>query len=394
MKKKILFVIPNLGAGGAEKSLVNLLHEFNYEKYEVHLFMMAQTGLFISHLPKEVIVLPESPAYQIFSKRFPVALMTFVFQGEFKLFWNKIRFTFFNRVIKNRILAEQKNWKFLKPFFESFPQKYDVAIGYLEKNANYIVADCVKADKKIGYIHNDYQTMGMFPKYDKRFFKDVHYIVSVSPNCVTTLQIMFPEFDQKFKLIENISSQKIINQLSKDDTALQLKKNSIISIGRLSLQKNFELAIETAEVLMNRGYDFEWNIIGEGAQREKLEKLIVEKSLQGRVKLLGLLENPYPYIARSLIYVQPSKFEGKSIAIDEAKILLKPIVATNFPTVFDQITHGETGLISEMNSTALADHIERVLIDKNLRRGFADNLSGENWGIEDEVQKLYDLIEN
>ena len=394
MKKKILFVIPNLGAGGAEKSLVNLLHELNYAQYEIHLFMMAKTGLFISHLPKEVIILPESPAYQIFSKRFPVALITFLIQGKFKLFWNKIRFTFFNRTIKNRILAEQKNWKFLKYFFDSFPQKYDVAIGYLEKNANYIVADCVKADKKIGYIHNDYQTMGMFPKYDNRLFKDLQYIISVSPNCVTTLQNVFPQFNQKFKLIENISSKKIIHQLSMDDTAVHLKMNSIISIGRLSAQKNFALAIDAAELLVNRGYDFEWNIIGEGDERQHLEKLIAGKKLTSIVKLLGLKENPYPYIANSLLYLQPSKFEGKSIAIDEAKILQKPIVATDFPTVYDQITHNETGLISEMNPTALANHIERLLIDENLRNKFAENLSKEHWGTEHEIEKLYQLIES
>ena len=112
------------------------------------------------------------------------------------------------------------------------------------------------------------------------------------------------------------------------------------------------------------------------------------------MKLLGLKENPYPYIANSLLYVQPSKFEGKSIAIDEAKILLKPIVTTNFPTVYDQITHGETGLISEMNPTALANEIEKLLIDENLRNKFAENLSKENWGTESEIEKLYQLIES
>ncbi|KIA88521.1 glycosyltransferase [Kaistella jeonii] len=394
MKKKILFVIPNLAVGGAEKSLVNLLNELNYAQYEVHLFMMAKTGLFISHLPKEVIILPESSAYQIFSKRFPIALMTFLLQGNFKLFLNKIRFTFFNRTIKNPILAEQKNWQFLRYFFDSFPQKYDVAIGYLEKNANYIVADCVQADKKIGYIHTDYKTMGMFPIYDRRVFKKLDFVITISEGCLQTLKNIFPPFENKFQLIQNISSKKTITELAAAPIKEKLIRLSILSVGRLTALKNFDLAIDTATLLVDRGYDFEWNIIGEGDERQYLEKHIASKKLTGIVKLLGLKENPYPYIANSLLYVQPSKFEGKSIAIDEAKILQKPIVTTNFPTVFDQITHGETGLISEMNPTALADEIEKLFVDENLRNKFAVNLSKENWGTELEVEKFYQLIES
>lgn len=394
MKKKILFVIPNLGAGGAEKSLVNLLHEFNYEKYEVHIFMMAKTGLFIPHLPKEVLVLPESSTFQIFSKRFPISLMTFLLQGKPNLFWNKIRFTFFNRMIKNPILAEQKNWQYLKYFFDSFPHKYYVAIGYLEKNANYIVVDCVKADKKIGYIHTDYKTMGMFPVYDLFPFKKLDYVVTVSESCVKTLKNVFPQFENKFELIKNISSKKNILKLAADSIDEKIKEKSIISVARLTALKNIELAIDAAELLVSRGYDFEWNIIGDGEERQNLEKRIEEKRLLNVVKLLGLKENPYPYIANSLLYVQTSKFEGKSIAIDEAKILLKPIVATSFPTVYDQITHEESGLISKMDANDLANQIERLLIDKNLRNKLAENLSKENWGIEHEIEKLYQLIES
>lgn len=394
MKKKILFVIPNLGAGGAEKSLVNLLQEFDYMRYDVHLFMMSQTGLFLTQLPPEVKILSESPSYKIFSKRFPIAVSTFLLRGKWKLVWNKIAFTFINRTHRNKILAEQKSWKYFRKFFNCFPDRYDVAIGYLEKNANYIVTDCVKADKKMGYIHNDYQTMGLFPKYDHKSFDQLQYIISVSENCVTTLQKLFPALSAKFKLIENISSKKIIRELSIQGSALPLKRNSIVSIGRLSPQKNFELAVSAAQILHLKGYDLEWNIIGEGAERPLLENLINEKKLHRVVKLLGLKENPYPYIAQSLVYVQPSKFEGKSIAIDEAKILQKPIVATNFPTVYDQITSGETGLITEMNGEALAAAIEQLLTDESLRQTFAHNLSKEIWGAADEVAKLYQLIES
>ncbi len=394
MKKKLLFVIPSLDAGGAEKSLVNLLNEFDFEKYEVHLFMMTRRGVFISQLPAKVKILPESPDYQTFSSKFHKSIFTFFLQGKLKLVWNKLLFTFYNRTIKNNVLAEQKNWRYIKHFFNSFPEEYDVAIGYLEKTANNIVADCVCAEIKIGYIHTDYKTMGMFGNYDISTFKKLDYIATVSENCLTTLKDIFPIFASKFKVIENISSPGNIFRLANEKVFERFNKPTIVSVGRLTELKNFGMAIKVSAILREKGYDFEWTIIGEGEQRETLQNSIKEKKLQGVVKLVGLKENPYPYIAKSFIYVQPSKFEGKSIAIDEAKILLKPIVVTNFPTVYDQIKHEETGLICAMNETDLANAIERLFTDEELRIHFTENLKREKWNSEIQLCKFYELMEN
>lgn len=394
MKKKLLFVIPSLDAGGAEKSLVNLLNEFDFEKYEVHLFMMTRRGVFISQLPAKVKILPESPDYQTFSTKFHKSIVTFFLQGKLKLVWNKLLFTFYNRTIKNHVLAEQKNWRFLKHFFYSIPKGYDVAIGYLEKTANNIVADCVCAERKIGYIHTDYKKMGMFANYDISTFKKLDYIATVSENCLATLKDIFPNFASKFKVIENVSSPRNIFRLANEKVFERFNKPTIVSVGRLTELKNLGMAIKASAILKEKGYDFEWTIIGEGEQRETLQNLIKEKKLQGVVKLVGLKKNPYPYIAKSFMYVQPSKFEGKSIAIDEAKILLKPIVVTNFPTVYDQINHEETGLVCGMNETDLANAIERLFTDEELRAHLTENLRREKWNSEVQVGKLYELIES
>ena len=85
-----------------------------------------------------------------------------------------------------------------------------------------------------------------------------------------------------------------------------------------------------------------------GWKRErKIKNLIEKKNLENHFKLLGFKENPYPYIKHADIYVQPSRYEGKSIAIDEAKILNKPIIVTNFETAKDQINDGMNGIIVE-----------------------------------------------
>ena len=102
-------------------------------------------------------------------------------------------------------------------------------------------------------------------------------------------------------------------------------------------------------MLIDNGFNIHWIVVGEGNERNNLEQLISEYKLEKHFQLIGAKENPYKYIQLSDIYVQASRFEGKSIAIDEAKILAKPIVVTNFDTAKDQIENMVNGLIVDTN---------------------------------------------
>jgi len=118
----------------------------------------------------------------------------------------------------------------------------------------------------------------------------------------------------------------------------------------------------------------------------EIRRLIREKGLERSFVLLGAKANPYPYIARCDIYVQPSRYEGKSIAIEEAKALAKPIVATSFSTVASQLTDGFDGLIAGKSARSLAEAVERLLSDRELYRRIQNNLGsyeGQTAGIEE-----------
>ncbi|PEU67247.1 glycosyl transferase, partial [Bacillus cereus] len=97
-----------------------------------------------------------------------------------------------------------------------------------------------------------------------------------------------------------------------------------ISVGRLAKEKGLDISLEAFNILVKKGYDLKWYLIGEGNVRVELERRIREEKLEKRVILLGIKENPYPYIKQADIYIQTSRYEGKSISIDEAKILAKP----------------------------------------------------------------------
>ena len=175
----------------------------------------------------------------------------------------------------------------------------------------------------------------------------------------------FPEFADKTVCLENLTSGQLVKSLAGETAPNEYldHENStiIVSVGRLSHIKGYDMAIDAAAILKNRNIPFRWYVVGEGSERAALTKQIQERGLEGQFYLLGLKTNPYPYMKFADILVQSSRYEGKSVVLDEAKILGKRIVVTNYNSAKDQITHGVTGLIAEMSPEGIAEQIERYI---------------------------------
>jgi glycosyltransferase involved in cell wall biosynthesis len=394
-KKNLLFVIPSLSAGGGEKSLVNLLSQINFNQYNVELFLLNHEGLFMEFLPKQVKVIPLPETYKLFTLPFWRSIQRLLLKGELTLAFNRINFTMKNRMIKNVSKSEQYTWKYIANSLEKLEKRYDVAIGFLEKTSTYFCVDKVDAKQKIGWVHIDYEKLGMDPNFDIVYFNQLNKIVTVSEECANIFINRFPSQKDKVEVIYNVVSPTMINNMANqvwDNLYNKQDETTILTIGRLHYQKGLEMAVESCWKLIKKGFNIKWYVIGEGEEREKLSKLIADFGLEEKFKLLGLRSNPYPFLKHADIYVQTSKFEGKSIALDEAKILNKPIVVTNFSTAKDQINNGIDGLIVDMNTDDIADGIEKLITDKQLRESLKDNLSRLKLGTEEEVNKFYKIL--
>lgn len=392
MKKSLLFVMNNLNCGGAEKALISLLETIDYSIYNVDLFLFKHEGLFFSKIPKQVNLLEEPIGYKYFDMSIKTAIKDCIKKGKLQIALSRVCAGYIFNTENNRSRCEQRVWKYMSKSLNSINKKYDVAIGYLEKNPIFFCIDKVDANKKIGFIHNDYDKLGMDPTIDKKYFSKLDSIVTVSEECAEVLKQRFPMYKQKIDVMYNIVSPHMIKNMSLEKTDIKYKGIKIVSVGRLNYQKGFELAIEACKILVGCGYDLKWYVIGEGEERGKLEKMIEENDLQEVFLLLGIKENPYPFIKEADIYVQSSRFEGKSIAIDEAKILHKPIVVTNFSTAKDQIKHKVNGLIVDMNPQSIYEGIKQLIDNKELRNKLIEQLSKGNLGTESEIQKLYELF--
>lgn len=390
--KHILFIIGSLNAGGAEKSLVSLLNTLeDYEnQYYIDLMLLSEGDFFIKQIPKFVNFV-EKPKHFEFCQHHLSNLK----------FWLKHPIAFLLKLISCLLLLPQKKekrhvWSFWRYFIPQYFTKYDVAIAYLETFPTYVVIDKITAKRKIVWFHNDINKTSYDKQYEYKYFKKADKIVTISEECLYSLTTSFPDLDSKFTVIENISNSKLIKKLSViplHDERFLSKKIKLLSIGRLSEQKQFELAIESAAQLKDKGIDFIWYILGDGKLYEKLQNLITSYALNEYVILAGTHINPYQYMQAADILIQTSKYEGKSIVLDEAKILLKPIIVTNYPTSKDIIENNKTGIICEMNANSISSAIMRLLQDKKLQLSIIKNLKNTCKDNTAEINKYISIIE-
>lgn len=391
-KKKIVFVIPSLASGGAQKSLVNLLNSLDYAAYEVDLVLLSKTGLFLNLIPPEVNLITLPTTYTTFSQSWVKSVSKFVMQRQFSLAWHRILFTLNNKLTVNPNRAEQTSWKHHRVFCSKLEKKYDVAIGYLEKTSIYFAVDCIEATNKMGFIRTDYSKLGLDTAFDAHYFQQLKYLCTNGEASLEVLASLFPETKPKLRMIMNVVSTKLIRDLAQEECPLDHNTTNIVSVGRLDKVKGFDLAIEACAILKRSHPELRWFVIGEGTERAHLEAKIEEFDVTNEFFLLGEKQNPYPYINAAAVYAQTSLFEGRSSTINEAKILLRPIVATNFDSVFEQIQNDSNGTIVEKNAQAIANAIRELIEDPKKAQQFSAVLSTEKLGTEEEIQKFYKLL--
>lgn len=290
--------------------------------------------------------------------------------------------------------AVQKLWSVWKKYIPMLERKYDLAISYVDGFSNYFVIDKVRADKKILWIHNEYEKLSYNSTFDYRYFKTADGLVTISQRCVDSLNRVFPEFSEKTHLLYNLSSSKMIWNMAGTEKPpeYEKKQNIIVSIGRLCDQKGFDLAVQTASIMKKQKVAFVWFVIGEGEQEPMLKEMISKEHLDQQFRLIGIRKNPYPYLAFADIVIQPSRYEGKSIVLDEAKILYKPIIATDYSTVYDSIENGVNGEIVPFDAEKLAEATQRLLCDKKLQDKYSSRLMLEHKRYGDSVQSYIDLM--
>lgn len=350
-KKKVLFITPSLCQGGLEHSLITMLSLLDEKKYEMYLYTYGE----------DLSLLPLVPQYvhfknDLLDKHYNRNLKALrLLSGE--KFFSKVgkkeraeRYTdkrkdFIHRQKVNQIKNAYNNLQF------------DVVIGNSIGMTSETAA-VVNAKKRYVFfrssvdLHHE-MNVELFPKYDG--------IIAVSKGVKDMLCKSYDDVEDKVIVLENyVDAEQIIAKANErlEEVDDKLKDRLVISTcGRFSQEKGFDLAVECAHILKDKGYDFLWYFIGDGAQREMLEQLIERYDLISNIRITGYTENPFPYIKCCDVYVQPSYHESYGRTIKEAIILGKPIVSTDTVgghTLLDNNNYGE---IVDFLPEAIADGI-------------------------------------
>ena len=393
----ILIASYDMEIGGVERSLINMLSEFDYNDNNVDLILYSHTGEFLEMLSDKVHLQPELKEYKTFRQ----SIKSIIKSGFYKIAIARIIAKIVSAIkSKSKKFNEggyyqmQMMWKYAIKFLPEIEKKYDVAISYLWPH--YFIAEKVNAKKKMAWIHTDYSVIEVDKEEDLKIWNKFDYIVSISESCTKAFLKKYPELKEKIVLVENINSKKIVKEQANEsitDYIFDKSNFNLVTTGRLCYPKGFDNAINALRILHDKGYkNIKWYVIGYGGDEEKLKDLIKENKLEDSFILIGKKINPYPYMKACDLYVQPSRYEGKAVTVVEAQILERPVLITNYSTAKSQVDNEFNGYICELSIEGIVTGIEKLYKDKELRSRLSYNCKKSDFENKSELNKIYKLF--
>ena len=397
--KSILFVINTLGLGGAEGALLELMKELHRRTdCSMDLYVMLDQGELIGRVP---------PYVRVLNKRVdPSDVLSDA--GRRRLFFRVLRkllsrcsglrnlpYMIGNGLRMARsesLIPKNLLWKAVSDGSRPPKGEYDMAVAFIEGASTYFAADRVQAKVKAAFVHIDYRKAGYTRRLDHGCYSRFQAIFCVSPDTRSVFLSEYPELTDRTFVFGNIIDPCWIRARSEEPGGFDDRFDGIriVSLGRLVKQKSFEIAIEAARLLLERGHRVRWYVFGEGEERGALEREIRKLGLEGRFILAGAALNPYPYLRQAQIYVQCSRFEGRSIAVREAKVLGMPVVLS--AASGDQVTDGVDGIVVEPDPRSVADGVEKLIMDPELRRRLG-RTAAESKQEHEDIQRFLQLLE-
>lgn len=398
--KKILFVVNTMGRAGAETALIELLNALHFPDYKLYLYVIMGQGEMIERLPSHVKLLNKRFSSQsVLTRKGKGVMARTICKAFFRNggYGRKLGSVFRNaeEMKKNgKIQADKLLWRVLSDGGQRFQETFDLAVAYLEGASAYYVAEHVKARRKAAFIHIDYTSAGYTRRMDQGCWDRFDRIFGVSDEVRESFLSVYPEYEKKTGVFHNIVNQEAIRLRGREPGGFSdgFQGKRLLTVGRLTWQKAYDIAIATMKLLKEAGYPVRWYVLGEGDQRRALEKQIGALGLSEDFVLLGAVKNPFPYYMQADLYIHATRFEGKSIAIQEAQTLGCAVIASDCNGNREQITDGQDGILCELTPEAIAGSILRLLNNEEERKRLGRKAAEKNTAQAQELQMLLELL--
>lgn len=397
--KKILFVMNTMGLAGAEKALVEFISSGALDEYELHLYVLLNRGRMFAQISDRVKILNAKPdAGSVLSTFGRIRMALTVLRALLYKGWifrniGYMRDNIRSQRAHGKIHIEKLFWAALSDSAPSPREHYELAVAYLEGASTYYIADRVDADKKAAFVHTDYVRAGYTQVIDRNCYEKIDRVFAVSKQAGEKFLTVYPQYRDKLRLFRNIINADEIKKLAAqpgfDDGFTGAR---LLTVGRLCYEKGYDVAIAAAALLKAQNINFRWYVLGDGPLRKKLQRQIVSAGVENEFKLLGAVSNPYPYINDALVYVHATRYEGKSVAVEEAQCLNKPIVASDCEGNREQIEDGVDGLLVPLGAESVASAVKNVLENEELRRSLIENVSKKQLVYNNDINAFYELL--
>lgn len=387
--KKVLIAYPNMAIGGSTTSLLGLLSVMDEKIYDVDLLLYQNEGTLLNEIPKYVNVLqPARKSCSRMADRF-------------------FRFSHPSYILKRlygKYKAKTGNYKLLESQLMAYDEAkysrrvkkhYDIAISFLEGWPSVYIAKYITADKKIAWVHVDYENAGLNPKYDSEIYSKFDDIVTVSEICKKNMIKSFPQLADKIMWIGNISNVLSIKKKAREDVGFEVEESTInfMSACRISMRhKGLDRMLWfLRDNKKCGGPQIKWYIAGNGHDKKEFCDLILKYGLKNDVILLGEQENPFPYLAKMDAFVLLSRYEGKPMAVTEALVLGIPVIVAEYASAKEQIENNVNGFILNNSDQTISSQMQKIVREndfKDLRKKMQMN----NFSFDKEKEQIYKLL--
>lgn len=387
MKKKVIFVSQALWIGGIETALVNLINCMDYGKYDVTCLIIQDDTEMASRITEKcrIIIADRHRAvsfkepyrykrlYDIMEEPQNAGRLRRLVWKALKLIFRSAEMKLYSGYIKKQLAGEE----------------FDTVIIYSDRTSE-IAVRAVRGKKYLMFYHHGAMRREYHDIYG---YRKSERIIAVSDSLRDRLAEYRPEFAGKMTAVNNIVNVQEIRDKSVPEPDVKFPEGgfNIVSCGRVSYEKGFDMALEACRILVSQGLgDIQWWIVGGGPEEKELVSRAEKLGISGHFHVLGMRSNPYPYIKKADLYVQPSRFEGHSLSVMEARILGCPIAAT-YNAAREQIQCGTTGMLCNAAPVDIADTVKYLYWHPEVRDGFRRALS--EYDFEEENRRIMAQLE-
>lgn len=351
--------------GGVQKSLCNLLWSLDeMGSYDVTLVLFSPVGEYMDRIPPSVKCIYVDSLFRYFG----------VSQGEMHGA-DRIKRGALAAIC--RIFGRPAAVKLMRLSQRKLQEPYDCAIAFLHNGrkksffggVQEFVLHCIKADRKVTFLHDDYEKCGANHEINNRLMAQFDKIAACSDGCRGVFESLVPHLAHKSVTVRNCNNVGEIKSLAEEDPIIyDQNRLNVICAARLSPRKGVDRAIEAVAEMLKQGIPVTLHILGSGIVEAQLKDMVSKRGLQENVFFYGEQGNPYRYMKNADLFLLSSYHEAAPMVIDEAYILDLPILTTRTNSSDEMVTARGCGWVCDNSQEALNRMLAEVLRDEDTLR--------------------------